>query len=120
MELNLKADILVEVATFLARCWSSKSNVIVEFSNKNKTITSINENKIILLPTEGYIGDDFQKYRQFRTRLWYESMRIRFCKKILSNDHAFGYILNTLEMWRIEILSRRIWRGVGDELIFNY
>ena len=66
------------------------------------------------------IGNDFQKYRQFRTSLWYESMRIKFCKKILSNDHAFGFILNTMETRRVEQLGRKIWKGMDDEIIFNY
>ena len=47
-------------------------------------------------------------------------MRIKFCKKILSNDHAFGFILNTLETRRIEHLGRKIWRGMDEEIIFNY
>jgi hypothetical protein len=47
-------------------------------------------------------------------------MRIKFCKKILSNDHAFGFILNTMETRRIEALGRRIWKGMDDEIIFNY
>jgi len=47
-------------------------------------------------------------------------MRIKYCKKILSNDHAFGFILNTLETQRIEQLGRRIWKGMDEELIFNY
>jgi hypothetical protein len=47
-------------------------------------------------------------------------MRIKFCKKILSNDHAFGFVLNTLETRRIEHLGRKIWRGMDEEIIFNY
>jgi len=47
-------------------------------------------------------------------------MRIKFCKKILSNDHAFGFILNTIETKRIEQLGREIWRGMDNEIIFNY
>ena len=58
----------------------------------------------------------FKNIRQFRTSLWYEAMRIKFCKKILSNDHAFGFILNTLETRRIEELGRKIWKGMDEEL----
>jgi len=47
-------------------------------------------------------------------------MRIKFCKKILSNDHAFGFILNTIETKRVEELGRKIWKGMDDEIIFNY
>jgi hypothetical protein len=85
-----------------------------------ETRTRLNEKKVILTPLEKRIGNDFQKYRQFRTSLWYEAMRVKFCKKILSNDHAFGFILNTMETRRVEQLGRKIWKGMDDEIIFNY
>lgn len=118
--LQLQNETLVEIATFLARRWSENDKVIVEFSDKIETRTRLKENRIILTPMEKRIGNDFQRYRQFRTSLWYEAMRIKFCKKILSNDHAFGFILNTLETRRIERLGRKIWRGMDEEIIFSY
>jgi hypothetical protein len=118
--LELRNETLVEIATFLVRRWSQKENVLVEFSDKMETKTRLIENKVILIPMEKRIGSYFQRYRQFRTSLWYEAMRIRFCKKILSNDHAYGFILNTLETLRIEHLGRKIWRGMDEEIIFNY
>ncbi len=78
------------------------------------------ENKIVVFPLDKFQGTDFQKYRQFRTALWYESMRIRHSSKILSNDHAFGFILNTLETRRIETIGRVYWQGMDEEIIFNY
>ncbi len=118
--LQLQNESLVEIATFLVRRWSEKEKIIVEISDKVETRTRLNENKVILTPLEKRIGNDFQKYRQFRTSLWYEAMRIKFCKKILSNDHAFGFILNTMETQRVEQLGRRVWRGMDSEIIFNY
>lgn len=118
--LQLRNETLVEIATFLVRRWAEKENVTVEFSDKMETRTRLKENKVMLTPLEKRIGDDFQRYRQFRTELWYEAMRIRFCKKILSNDHAFGFILNAMETRRIEHLGRKIWRGMDEEIIFNY
>ncbi len=118
--LHLRNETLVEIATFLVRRWSQKENIVVEFSDKVETRTRLKENKVILTPLEKRIGDDFQRYRQFRTTLWYEAMRIKFCKKILSNDHAFGFILNTMETRRIEQLGRKVWRGMDEEIIFNY
>lgn len=94
--------------------------MIIEISDKMETRTRLNEKKIIITPLEKRIGNDFQKYRQFRTSLWYEAMRVKFCKKILSNDHAFGFILNTMETQRVEQLGRKIWKGMDDEIIFNY
>ena len=118
--LQLQNETLVEIATFLARRWSENDKIIVEFSDRIETRTRLKENRIILTPMEKRIGNNFQRYRQFRTSLWYEAMRIKFCKKILSNDHAFGFILNTLETRRIERLGREIWRGMDEEIIFNY
>lgn len=118
--IQLQNESLVEIATFLARRWSETDNIIIEISDKIETKTRLKENKIILTPLEKTIGDNFQKYRQFRTTLWYEAMRIKHCKKILSNDHAFGFILNMMETQRIEQLGRQIWRGMNDEIIFNY
>ena len=118
--LELRNETLLEIATFLVRRWSEKENATVEFSDKIETKTSLAENKVILTPLEKRIGNYFQRYRQFRTSLWYESMRLKFCKKILSNDHAYGFILNALETKRIEHLGRKIWKGMDDEIIFNY
>ena len=118
--IQLQNEYLVEIGTFLIRRWSENDKMIVEISDKVETKTRLNENKVILTPLEKRIGNDFQKYRQFRTSLWYEAMRVKYCKKILSNDHAFGFILNTMETQRIEQLGRKIWRGMDNEIIFNY
>ena len=118
--LELRNETLVEIATFLVRRWSESKDVTVEFSDKVETKTRLVENKVILTPIEKRIGSYFQRYRQLRTSLWYEAMRIRFCNKILSNDHAYGFILNTLETRRIEHLGRKIWKGMDEEIIFNY
>ena len=118
--LHLRNDTLVEIATFLARRWSEKDKMIVEFSDKKETQTKIKENKINLISPERYTGADLDRYRQFRTSVWYEAMRVKFCKKILSNEHAFGFILNTLETRRVELLGRKIWQGMDAEMIFNY
>ena len=118
--IQLQNDSLVEIATFLVRRWAERDKMIVEISDKVETKTRLKENRVILTPLEKRIGNDFQKYRQFRTSLWYEAMRVKHCKKILSNDHAFGFILNTLETQRVEQLGRKIWKGMDEEIIFNY
>ena len=118
--IQLQNESLVEIATFLVRRWSKKDRIIVEISDKIETKTRLKENKVVLTPLEKRIGDDFQKYRQFRTSLWYEAMRIKHCKKILSNDHAFGFILNTMETLRVEQIGRKRWKGMDEEIIFNY
>ena len=118
--IQLQNESIVEIATFLVRRWSEEEGMSVEISDKMETKTSLNEKKVIMAPLEKRIGNDFQKYRQFRTSLWYEAMRVKFCKKILSNDHAFGFILNTMETQKVEQLGRKIWKGMDDEIIFNY
>ncbi len=118
--LSLRHDTLIEIATFLVRRWSENENVTVEFSDKMETKTRLKEKRVILSPIEKYAGTDFQRYRQFRAALWYEAMRIKYCKKILSNDHAFGFILNVIETRRIELIGREIWKGMDEEIIVNY
>jgi len=118
--LQLQNDTLIDIATFLARRWSGKENTTIEFSKIRQNETRLKEKRILLMPNERYYGDDFQKYRQFRASIWYESMRLRHCQKILSNDHAFGFILNAIETRRIELLGIKIWKGMVEELIFNY
>jgi len=117
---RLRNDTLLEIATFLVRRWSGLEGVTVEFSEKNQPKTWLREKRISLLPFGKYQGSGFQRYRQFRTSLWYESVRLRHCKKILSNDHAFGFILNAIETRRIESLGRKTWRGMDGELMFSY
>ena len=117
---SLRNDTLIEISTFLIRRWSGNDQITVEFSTKKTNETRIKENRVILIPFLDYNGDEFARYRQFRTATWYEGMRINHCNKILSNDHAFGFILNTVERRRIELLGRKDWRGMDSELIFNY
>jgi hypothetical protein len=46
-------------------------------------------------------------------------MRMKHSSKVLSNEHAFGFLLNTLETKRIEILGLREWEGMINEIMFN-
>lgn len=118
--IELRTEYLVEIASFLVRRWSGHNTMIIELSDGADTRTRLAENRIIVAPLEKRMGSSFARYRQFRTSLWYEAMRVRFCKKILSNDHAFGFILNTMETQRVEHLGRRMWGGMDDEIIYNY
>ena len=118
--IQLQNDSLVEISTFLIRRWSEKEDAVIEISNNIETKTRLKERKVILTPLEKRIGNDFQKYRQFRTSSWYEAMKIKYSEKILSDDHAFGFILNVMETQRVEQLGRKIWKGMDEEIIFNY
>lgn len=111
---------LIELATFLARSWSGNRNITVDISDKVGTRTRMAENRIIIYPMKKRAGDDFAKYRQFRIDLWHEAMKVRFCQKIFSKDHAFGFIMGMLEEGRTEALGRKIWRGMDSEIIFSY
>jgi hypothetical protein len=118
--LRLRSDTLLEIGTFLVRRWSGNEEITLGIADQKEVQTKLRENKVIMFPIERYYGTDFQKYRQFRIALWYEAMRIRHSSKILSNDHAFGFILNTIETRRIEIIGRKFWQGMDEEIIFNY
>ena len=95
--LAIRNDVLLEISTFLARRWSNNNNVTVVISRENKISTNIEKKKITLPELEYFYGNIFQKYRQWRTLLWYESMRLKFSFKIYDTDIAFGYIFNIIE-----------------------
>ncbi len=118
--MQFNSDVLIEIGTFLARRWSGMDDVTLEFAGNGENRTRIRDRRIVLVPAEKLAGDSFQRYRQFRASLWYESMRLRLCPKILSSDHAYGFILNALETRRVELLGRRIWRGMDSEMILHY
>lgn len=119
--LSIRSDTLIDIGTFLVRRWSDRNKVVVGIEKNQKEVqTKLQQLRVNMIPIDMYQGDNFQKYRQFRTALWYEGMRIKHCTKILSNDHAYGTILNILETRRIEMIGVREWGGMEEELIFNY
>ena len=114
----MNRDSFSEVGSFLARRWSGNTRINVDISEKTGTRTRLSENRIMLYPPDKRPGDDFARYRQFRMDVWYESMKVRFCSRILSRDHAFGFVLDMLEERRVESLGRRTWRGMDNEIMF--
>ncbi|HLG37693.1 MAG TPA: VWA domain-containing protein, partial [Nitrososphaera sp.] len=115
----MRNDVLLDIATFLARRWSNHDKVVIILMSDRIPTAKPDKNQIILPLLNYYPGTDFQKYRQWRTTLWYESMRMKHSTKVLSYEHAFGFLLNTLETKRIEILGLREWEGMDSELVFN-
>jgi hypothetical protein len=115
---SIRNDVLLEISTFLSRRWSNNNNVTVVISRGNKTSTNIEKKKITLPELEYFYGNIFQKYRQWRALLWYESMRMRFSFKIYDTDIAFGHIFNILETKRVEILGLYEWKGMIREIIY--
>ena len=115
----MRNDVLLDIATFLSRRWSFNDRVTVTLVPDRQPVTKPDRSQIALPGLPYYVGTDFQKYRQWRVALWYESMRMKHSSKVLSNEHAFGFLLNTLETKRVEILGLRDWEGMEGELIFN-
>ena len=115
----LRNDVLLDIATFLARRWSGNNRVVIILTPDRIPTAKPEKNQITLPLLNYYLGTDFQKYRQWRVSLWYESMRIKHSTKVLSYEHAFGFLLNTLETKRIEIIGLQQWEGMAGELIFN-
>src|ERR671927_888341 len=115
----MRNDVLLEIATFLARRWSGNSKIVIVLSQDTAPISKPDKNQIIVPLINYYPGNDFQKYRQWRVALWYESMRMTYSSKVLSYDHAFGLLLNTVEKKRIEFLGLLQWQGMEKEIIFN-
>ena len=116
--LTVRDDVLIEIATFLSRRWSDKPKALVTFTEDANPKTSPDKSQIALPHLRGYAGNRFQKYRQWRVSLWYESMRLKYSTKVLSYDHAFGFVFNALEKKRIESISLNEWQGMTDEIMF--
>jgi hypothetical protein len=115
----MRNDVLLDIATFLARRWSGNNKVVIILMADKPPTAKLDKDQIILPLLNYYPGTDFQKYRQWRVALWFESMRMKHSSKVLSNEHAFGFLLNTLETKRIENLGLREWEGMMNELMFN-
>ena len=116
---SLRNDVLINLGTFLSRRWSGNNKATILLIEDEPPTTNLEKNTISMPSLRYYNGTEFQKYRQWRVSLWYESMRLSLSTKVLSNDHAFGFILNSIEMKRIEILGLREWKGMENEIIFN-
>lgn len=116
---SLRNDVLINLGTFLSRRWSGNKKATILLIEDKPPTTKLDKNTIAMPSLRYYNGTEFQKYRQWRVSLWYESMRLALSTKALSNDHAFGFILNSIELKRIEILGLREWRGMENEVIFN-
>ena len=115
----MRNDVLLDIGTFLARRWSENSKAVIVLNQDKIPIARPDKNQIVLPFLNYYPGTDFQKYRQWRVALWYESMRMLHSTKVLSYDHAFGFLLNTVETKRIELLGLSQWNGMNNEITFN-
>lgn len=116
---TMRNDVLLDIATFLARRWSGNNKVVVLLEPEKTPSAKPDKNQIVVSHVNYYPGTDFQKYRQWRTALWYESMRLRYSTKVQSYEHAYGFILNTVETKRVEILGLSKWEGMTNEILFN-
>jgi von Willebrand factor type A domain len=115
----MRNDVLLDVATFLARRWSGNSKIVISLTRDIMPTAKPEKSQIILPVIDYFPGTDFQKYRQWRVSLWYESMRMTYSSKVLSYEHAFGFLLNTIEKKRVEFLGLQQWQGMVKEIIFN-
>ncbi|HYF99075.1 MAG TPA: hypothetical protein VD815_03200 [Candidatus Saccharimonadales bacterium] len=116
--IHIRNDVLLEIATFLSRRWSDTSESTIHISREGKTSTNLEKKRITLPGLDYFYGNIFQKYRQWRTLLWYESIRLKYSFKIFDTDVVFGFIFNILETKRVEILGLEEWRGMIKEIIF--
>ena len=116
--LFLRNDILLDIGTFLARRWTGNMHVQVNLTDQKVPVTRPDKNQISLPSPRYFPGTELQRYRQWRVMLWYESMRMIYCSKVLSYDHVFGFLLNTLETKRSEILGLGFWKGMEKEIVF--
>src|SRR6187200_1140186 len=115
----MRNDVLLDVATFLARRWSGNSKIVISLTRDIMPTAKPEKSQIMLPVIDYFAGTDFQKYRQWRVSLWYESMCMTYSSKVLSYEHAFGFLLNTIEKKRVEFLGLQQWQGMVKEIIFN-
>lgn len=116
--IHIRNDVLLEIATFLSRRWSDSSESSIHISREGKISTNLDKKRITLPGLDYFYGNIFQKYRQWRTLLWYESIRLKYSFKIFDTDVVFGFIFNILETKRVEILGLEEWKGMIKEIIF--
>ncbi len=116
--IHIRNDVLLEIATFLSKRWSDSTESTIHISRERKISTNIDKKRIILPGLDYFYGNIFQKYRQWRTLLWYESVRLKYSFKIFDTDVVFGFIFNILETKRIEILGLEEWKGMIKEIIY--
>ncbi|HET7148351.1 MAG TPA: VWA domain-containing protein [Candidatus Nitrosopolaris sp.] len=116
---HLRNDVLLDIATFLSRRWSNNNKTVIILTQDKMPSAKIGKTQITLPFLNYYLGTSFQQYRQWRVGLWHESMRIHYSTKIMSYDHAFGFLLNTIETKRVEILGLQDWEGMIKEIVFN-
>lgn len=105
-----------EVATFLARCWSGDAGATVSFSRGPWRARG----PMRVAPMGSLSGSGLDRYRQVRANVWHAAMRRRHGGPEMSGDHAFGFVLNALEVRRTEIAGLAEWRGMAGEVIFNH
>lgn len=112
----IRDDVLIDIGTFLIKAWSSK-NAIVKIA-KNPKINY--EKSIVNIPNlDAFSGDEFSRYRQWRVACWILAMRLRYSTKHLSDDIAYGHVLNTLEQKRVTLLGLKEWSGMLNELLYD-
>lgn len=116
--IHIRNDVLLEIATFLSRRWSDSIESTIHISREGKISTNLDKKRITLPGLDHFYGNIFQKYRQWRTLLWYESVRLKYSFKIFDTDVVFGFVFNILETKRIEILGLEEWKGMIKEIIY--
>jgi hypothetical protein len=67
----LRNDVLLDIATFLARRWSRNPKAVIVLTQDKIPMGKPDKNQIVLPFLNYYPGTDFQKYRQWRVALWY-------------------------------------------------
>ena len=116
--IHIRNDVLLEIATFLSRRWSDSTESTIHISREGIISTNLDKKRITLPGLDYFYGNIFQKYRQWRTLLWYESVRLKYSFKIFDTDVVFGFVFNILETKRIEILGLEEWKGMIKEIIY--
>ncbi len=112
----IRDDILIDIGTFLIKAWSGK-DALVKIAKSPR----INyEKAVVSIPNlDVFSGEEFSRYRQWRVACWILAMRFKYSSKYLSDDIAFGHVLNTIEQKRVTMLGLNEWGGMRNELLYD-
>src|SRR5918998_5382161 len=89
--LLLRTDILLDIATFLARRWTGNMRIQVVLTDQRIPITRPDKKQIFLPSPYMFPGNELQRYRQWRGMRWYASKRKKYLPKGFSYDHDFVF-----------------------------
>src|ERR671917_718038 len=90
--LLLRTDILLDIATFLARRWTGNMRIQVVLTDQKIPITRPDKKQIFLPSPRMFPGNELQRYRQWRGILLDEEGRIIYFNQGFNFYHLLCFL----------------------------